>query len=97
MFARVGDQSGEALHEGERLEDEGARSVAPGPPERPLDLAITADLEATLREGGAGDVADERFEAMFVGAVDAGRGVEREALAVGGQVGGVGKALVARH
>jgi hypothetical protein len=54
VLARVGDQGDEALEEGEGVEDEGPRAVAPGAAEGPLDPAVPADLEPTpARVGGA--------------------------------------------
>jgi hypothetical protein len=52
VLARVGDQGDEALEEGEGVEDEGPRAVAPGAAEGPLDPAVPADLEAAPCEGG---------------------------------------------
>ena len=79
MLARVGDQGDEALEEGEGVEDEGPRAVAPGAAEGPLDPAVPADLEAAPGEGWAGDVANEALEAISVVGLDAGGGVEGEA------------------
>ena len=93
VLPRMGHESREALQEGEWLEHERPRPVAPGLAQGPLDLAVPADLEAALGEGRAGDVADESFEALGVGAVDAGGGVEGEAVAFGDQAVGVGEAL----
>jgi hypothetical protein len=76
----MGDESGEALEKGERLEHEGAGPVAPGLAQGPLDFAVPSDLEAALGEGRAGDVPDECFEALGVSAFDAGGGVEGEAV-----------------
>ena len=104
VLARVGDQGDEALEEGEGVEDEGPRAVAPGAAEGPLDPAVPADLEPTLGEGWAGDVANEALEAISVVGLDAGGGVEREAclfapelVRVGGaRVGGAGGAEAGR-
>jgi hypothetical protein len=77
VLARVGDQGDEALEEGEGVEDEGPRAVAPGAAEGPLDPAVPADLEPTLGEGWAGDVANEALEAISVVGLDAGGGDRR--------------------
>ena len=82
VLAGVGHEGGQALQEGQGIEDEGAGAVAPGLAESPLDLAVAADLEATLGESGAGDVADQGLETLGVGGVDPGGGVEGETVAV---------------
>ena len=64
VLARVGDQGGEALEEGEGVEDEGPRAVAPGAAEGPLDPVVPADLEAAPGEGWAGDVANEAISVV---------------------------------
>ena len=92
----MGNEGGEALEEGERIEDEGAGAVAPGAAESPLDLAVLADLEAALGKGRAGDVANETFEAVGVLGLDAGGGVEREAVGFGGEGWGSGETLARR-
>jgi hypothetical protein len=55
VLARVGDQGDEALEEGEGVEDEGPRAVAPGAAEGPLDPAVPADLKAAPARVGGGE------------------------------------------
>jgi len=93
VLAGMGDEGGQALEKGQGVEDEGTGAVAPGLAESPLDLAVAANLEATLGEGGAGDVPDEGLEALGIGGFDPRGGVEREAVAVGGQAVGVRESL----
>lgn len=93
VLAGMGDEGGQALEKGQGVEDEGTGAVAPGLAESPLDLAVAANLEATLGKGGAGDVPDEGLEALGIGGFDPRGGVEREALAVGGQAVGVRESL----
>ena len=51
VLARVGNQGDDALEEGEGVENEGPRAVAPGAAEGRLDPAVSADLEAVPGEG----------------------------------------------
>ena len=77
MLTWVGDKRDEALEEGQRVEHERARAVAPRATQRPLHLAVPADLEPALRERGTSDIADDAFEPLAVFGLDAGRGVQR--------------------
>ena len=80
MLACVRDQGCQALDEGEWVEDEVGRTVAPGTTQLVDDLAIGRQREALGRDGGAGDIAAEMLETLAVVGVDVYAGVEGETV-----------------
>jgi hypothetical protein len=78
--ARRGQEGGEALHQLCGGEDEGRRTRVRGPTEAVGVAAVVEGDEALLGEGPASAVAAETLEALPVGLMDEGVGVEGEAV-----------------
>jgi hypothetical protein len=80
VAARRGQEGGEALHQLGGGEDEGRGAGVRGPAEAVGVAAVIEGDEALLGEGPAGAVATETLEALPVGLMDEGVGVEGEAV-----------------
>lgn len=96
---RCSRMGGEALEEGERVEDEVSRTVNPRATQPVDDLAVVSEREALGRDGRAGDAAAEVLEALAIPGIDAHRCVRGEAVQRGarGRVRGEQKAQPPGH
>ncbi len=79
-----GDEGGEFLEQGQRIEEKVGRAVGVGGLEPEADPAVGKLREPLVGEGRAGGVAAEPLDPVAVPGADAGAGVQGEAARAGG-------------
>ena len=97
MGAWRGNECGEPLDEGERVERHGQRAVTPMPFEPVDDAAVGGEGEALGRDGWAGDVAAEVLEPLEIAGEHEHLGVQGEVVVVGAQRSGQRRRTAREH